>query len=88
MRVTDRCSEGSAGPNNESLTVRVDHVVLQAGETPTMRLSAVAHHIMPFVALGGGILTLLMPRLLNYVVAIYLILVGVIALNGIYHFVR
>ena len=43
---------------------------------------------MLFVALGGGILTLLMPRLLNYVVAIYLILVGVIALNGIYHFVR
>jgi len=53
-----------------------------------MRLSAVAHHAMPFVALAGGILTLLMPRLLNYVVAIYLILVGVIALNGIYHFVR
>jgi hypothetical protein len=53
-----------------------------------MRLSAVAHHIMPFVALGGGILTLLMPRLLNYVVAIYLILAGVIALNGMYHFVR
>jgi hypothetical protein len=42
-----------------------------------MRLSAVAHHIMPFVAFGGGILTLLMPRLLNYVVAIYLILAGV-----------
>ena len=53
-----------------------------------MRLSAIAHHTMPFVALAGGILTLLMPRLLNYVVAIYLILVGVIALNGIYHFVR
>ena len=53
-----------------------------------MRLSAVAHHAMPFVALAGGILTLLMPRLLNYVVAIYLILVGVIALNGIYHFAR
>ena len=53
-----------------------------------MRLSTVAHHDMPFVALAGGILTLLLPRLLNYVVAIYLILVGIIALNGIYHFVR
>jgi hypothetical protein len=53
-----------------------------------MRVSAVAHHIMPFVALASGVLTLLMPRLLNYVVAIYLIFVGVIALNGIYHFVR
>ena len=53
-----------------------------------MRLTAIVHHLMPFAALAGGILVLLMPRLLNYVVAIYLILVGVIALNGIYHFVR
>ena len=57
-------------------------------ETPTMRLTAVVHHLMPFVAVVGGILILLMPRLLNYVVAIYLILVGVIGLNSLYHFVR
>jgi hypothetical protein len=37
---------------------------------------------------GGGILILLMPRFLNYVVAIYLILVGAIGLNSIYHFIR
>ena len=30
----------------------------------------------------------LMPRLLNYVVAIYLIVVGLIGLNGIYHFIH
>jgi Protein of unknown function (DUF3096) len=30
----------------------------------------------PLVALIGGILILLMPRLLNYIVAIYLIIVG------------
>ena len=41
-----------------------------------------------FAALAGGILILLMPRLLNYVVAIYLILVGAIGLNNIYHFIR
>jgi Protein of unknown function (DUF3096) len=41
-------------------------------------------HFMPFVALAGGILILLMPRLLNYVVAIYLILIGAIGLNNIY----
>jgi hypothetical protein len=28
------------------------------------------------------------PRLLNFIVAIYLILVGLIGLNGIYHFMR
>ena len=35
------------------------------GETPTMRLTAIAHHLMPFAALAGGILVLLMPRLLT-----------------------
>jgi hypothetical protein len=29
-----------------------------------------------------------MPRVQNYVVAIYLILVGVIGINSIFHFVR
>jgi len=53
-----------------------------------MRLSTVAHHVLPFAALAGGILVLLMPRLLNYVIAGYLILVGVVGLNNLYHFVR
>jgi hypothetical protein len=45
-------------------------------------------HLMPFVALGGGILILVKPPLLNYVVAVYLILVGTIGLNHTYHFIR
>jgi Protein of unknown function (DUF3096) len=53
-----------------------------------MRLTAIAHHLMPFAALAGGILVLLMPRLLNYVVAIYLILVGFLGLNSLFHFFR
>lgn len=36
--------------------------------------------IQPLVALIAGILILIMPRLLNYVVAIYLIVVGVLGL--------
>ena len=44
-------------------------------------------HITPLVALIAGILILIMPRLLNYIVAIYLIVVGLIGLNGIYHFI-
>ena len=43
-------------------------------------------HITPLVALIAGILILLMPRLLNFIVAIYLIIVGLVGLNGIYHF--
>jgi hypothetical protein len=34
----------------------------------------------PLVALVAGILILIMPRLLNYIVAIYLIIIGVIGL--------
>lgn len=36
--------------------------------------------IQPLTALIGGILILLMPRLLNYIVAIYLIIVGLAGL--------
>jgi hypothetical protein len=43
-------------------------------------------HITPLVALIAGILILIMPRLLNFIVAIYLIIVGLTGLNGIYHF--
>jgi Protein of unknown function (DUF3096) len=45
-------------------------------------------HITPLVALIAGILILLMPRLLNFIVAIYLIVTGLTGLNGIYHFLR
>jgi len=38
--------------------------------------------IQPLVALIAGILILILPRLLNYVVAIYLIIVGVLGLVG------
>jgi hypothetical protein len=45
-------------------------------------------HITPLAALIAGILILIVPRLLNFVVAIYLILVGLTGLNAIYHFIR
>lgn len=38
--------------------------------------------IGPLVALIAGILILVMPRMLNYIVAIYLIVIGVIGLFG------
>ncbi len=47
-----------------------------------------AAHISPVVALIAGILILLAPRLLNYVVALYLIVVGIVGLNGIYHWMK
>ena len=38
-------------------------------------------HLQPIVALIAGVLILLMPRILNYVVAIYLIVTGVMGLG-------
>lgn len=38
--------------------------------------------LAPMVALIAGILILVVPRLLNYIVAIYLILIGLIGLFG------
>ena len=38
--------------------------------------------IGPLIALIAGILILIVPRLLNYIVAIYLILVGLLGLFG------
>lgn len=39
-------------------------------------------HIGPLAALVAGILILIMPRLLNYIVAIYLIIIGLVGLFG------
>ena len=38
--------------------------------------------IGPLVALVAGILILVIPRLLNYIVALYLILIGLLGLFG------
>jgi len=43
----------------------------------TMTLS-----VGPLIALIAGILILVMPRLLNYIVAVYLILIGLLGLFG------
>jgi len=36
----------------------------------------------PLIALIAGILVLLRPKLLNYIVALYLILIGLLGLKG------
>jgi hypothetical protein len=38
--------------------------------------------LAPLVSLVAGILILVMPRLLNYIVAVYLIVIGVLGLFG------
>ena len=41
--------------------------------------------VQPLIALIAGILILIVPRLLNYVVAIYLIIVGLLGLVPVLH---
>ena len=61
---------------------RLDHPV-NRGFIMNMTLS-----LAPIVALIAGVLILIVPRLLNYIVALYLILIGLIGLfgNGNFHF--
>jgi hypothetical protein len=56
-----------------------------AMESRPMTIDVVA--IQPLIALLAGILILLVPRVLNYVIAIYLILIGLIGLwpHLLYH---
>ena len=42
--------------------------------------------LAPIVSLIAGILILIVPRMLNYIVAIYLIVIGLIGLFGTGHF--
>jgi len=51
------------------------------GQT-TLPLSLSSSSLSPVVAILAGILILILPRLLNYVVAVYLILNGLIGLFG------
>jgi hypothetical protein len=51
------------------------------GETTAMTITSA--HIPAIVALIAGILILVMPRLLNFIVAIYLICVGLIGLGAL-----
>jgi hypothetical protein len=44
--------------------------------------------IVHILTIAAGVLILIMPRLLNYVVAIFLILTGLIGLNSIHHFLN
>ena len=50
--------------------------------SPTMVIGV--SHLQPIVALVAGILILIMPRLLNYIVALYLIIMGILGLMGMH----
>ncbi len=44
-------------------------------------MTITVNHIEPIVALLAGILILIVPRILNYVIAAYLIIIGLIGIG-------
>jgi hypothetical protein len=47
-----------------------------------------AAELSPIVALIAGLLILIIPRLLNIIVAVYLIVEGLVGLNAVHHFLH
>jgi threonine/homoserine efflux transporter RhtA len=59
------------------------------GRLRSAAVTSAGNHVMninmsigPLIALVAGILILIVPRLLNYIVAIYLIIIGLLGLFG------
>ena len=44
--------------------------------------------LLPIVTLAAGVFLLVAPRIVSFAVAVYLIIVGVLGLNGIYQFFK
>ena len=68
-------STGFCGPSVPTRGVR-----LQAASKVSMSLQL---GLTPLISLLAGILILVMPRLLNFIVAIYLIVIGLVGLFGL-----
>ena len=71
-----------AGPALPSI-----HPISSSQSVKGKNMIITAAHLTPWVAIIAGILILMMPRLLNYIVAIYLIFVGVVQLNAVHHWI-
>ena len=66
-------------------TVQAFRSTQKRGKTAAMNINLT---LAPLVALIAGILILVAPRLLNFIVAIYLIVIGLIGLFGTGHLFR
>jgi hypothetical protein len=77
VEATSVCYRGTAAPDKVSASNR--HFPTTTAETLQMTLTVA--HISPIMSVIAGLLILIMPRLLNFVVAIFLILNGLIGLG-------
>ena len=61
----------------DCVSIRIFNIVTEWRENVTINIG----QLQPIVALVAGVLILIMPRLLNYIVALYLILIGILGLG-------
>src|SRR5258708_31639767 len=78
------CGGRSSGVGrNENARERAEVISIKRGavspQEPSMHMNL---SLAPIVALLAGIFILVMPRLLNYIVAVYLIVTGLLGLFG------
>jgi hypothetical protein len=78
LRLDGRAGNAVAYPAAQAAAGKISSHYLSPLRKPPMTLDVLV--IQPLVALIAGILILLMPRILNYVVAIYLIFIGLVGL--------
>jgi hypothetical protein len=55
--------------------------ILRSARAETFQMTLTVAHISPIISVIAGLLILIMPRLLNFIVAIFLILNGLIGLG-------
>jgi hypothetical protein len=85
---SDRPVANAGWREGNSRTINRIQVTYRASGPPTNEkeaLMSIHVALQPLIALIAGILILIVPRLLNYVVAIYLIIVGLIGLAPMLH---
>jgi hypothetical protein len=84
-------SATSAGCWRTKVRCRILRDTVEPGATQQSEefdVSFTVAHITPLISLLAGVLILIVPALLNYIVAVYLIIAGVVGLNEIHHFLN
>jgi hypothetical protein len=76
------CDEDPAERNEAVRVIRAELFGQRGWPHPQEFVVNVNLSLAPLVALIAGILILVMPRLLNYIVALYLIVIGLLGLFG------
>jgi hypothetical protein len=56
-------------------------------QSPQMHLTA-GNPLLPIASLVAGVFLIVAPQIVSFAVAVYLIFVGLLRLNGIYHIVH